>query len=216
MRQPIHAMSGGRRQMTPERLVGIGFVAVLHVIVIWAIVSGLVQKIVQAPPPGDITARFVPDKAPPPPPAPKMPDVNLPNVKPVETVQAPPPLDIRDDDQDHGKIIASLPPPQVLPLGPTVADQVVAGITATHTTPPYPPLARRLGEQGTVTLRLTISPQGVVTGADIVKSSGYADLDQSAMSWVMSHWKYKPAVRNGSPAASQTTAAVVFSLKNAG
>ena len=218
MRQPNHAISGhamsaGRKEMTPERIAGIGFVAVLHVIVLWAIVAGLVQKIAQAPPPGPITATFDPVKPEHPPTPPKVPDSDLPNVKPVETVQAPP-LDIRDDRPGPG-ILASLPMPQ-MPVTPTLADQAVAGIAATHTIPPYPSLERRLGEQGTVTLRLTISPQGVVTGADVVKSSGYPGLDQSAISWVMAHWKYKPAVQNGSPVASQTTAAVMFSLRNAG
>ena len=76
-------------------------------------------------------------------------------------------------------------------------DTAAASIAGTHTTPPYPGIARKMGEQGTVKLRLTISPQGVVTAADVVQSSGFPDLDQTAVSWVMSHWKYKPAVQAG-------------------
>ena len=210
MRQPVHAM--GRRQMTPERLVGIGFVAVLHVIVIWAIVSGLAQKFVHAALPPDIVVVQVPKVKilPPPPPQPETPV--LPQSH--EIAAQPPPFQISDDD---ATVTARIGPPPPTHLEQSLTpDTAATGIVTTHTTPPYPPLARRLSEQGTVTLRLTISPQGIVTGADIVKSSGYADLDQSAMSWVMSHWKYKPAVQNGSPVASQTTAAVVFNLKTAG
>ena len=212
MRQPIHTMSAGRKEMTPERIAGIGFVAVLHVIVIWAIVSGLAQKIVKAALPPDLVVVQVPHEKilPPPPPQPKTP--TLPQSH--EITAQPPPFQISDDDAKLVARIAPPPPTHVEP--PLTPDMAATGIPATHTTPPYPPLARRLGEQGTVTLRLTISPQGVVTGADVVKSSGYADLDQSAIGWVMAHWKYKPAVQNGSQVTSQTTAAVVFSLRNAG
>ncbi len=212
MRQPIHAMSAGRKEMTPERLVGIGFVAVLHVIVIWAIVSGLAQKMVRATLPPDLVVVQVPKEKiqPPPPPPPKMP--TLPQSH--EITAQPPPFQISDDG---AQVISRVGPPPPTHIEQSLTpDQAATGVAATHTTPSYPPLARRLSEQGTVTLRLTISPQGVVTGADVVKSSGFADLDQSAMSWVMAHWKYKPAIQNGSPVASQTTAAVVFNLKNAG
>jgi protein TonB len=212
MRQPVHAMSAGRKQMTPERMAGIGFVAVLHVIVIWAIVSGLAQKIVKAALPPDIVVVQVPHEKvlPPPPPQPKAP--TLPQSH--EITAQPPPFQISDDDAKVVARIAPPPPPHIeQPLTP---DQTATGIMATHTTPPYPMLERRLGEQGTVTLRLAISPQGAITGADVVKSSGYPGLDQAAIVWVMAHWKYKPAIQNGSPVTSQRTAAVMFSLKNAG
>jgi len=198
--------------MTPERIAGIGFVAVLHVVAVAAIVLGLMQRIPKVPPPGELTGTFVPVKPVPPPPAPKMPIVTV--TDPTTASVPKPVIDIRDDD--HGKVVASLTPVPLMPTTPTVADTLAMGIVATHTIPPYPLLERRLNEQGTVTLRLTISPQGVVTGAEVVKSSGYPGLDQSAIGWVMAHWKYKPAVQNGSPVASQTTAAVVFNLKNAG
>lgn len=212
MKQPIHAMSAGRKEMTPERIAGIGFVAVLHVIVLWAIVVGLVQKIAQTPPPGPITARFDPVKPVPPPPAPKMPVVTVDD--PVTASVPKPIIDIQPETPTHTD--AKPPHTPLPPVTATVADTPALGIVATHTIPPYPLLERRLGEQGTVTLRLMISPQGIVTGADIVKSSGYPGLDQGAIAWVMAHWKYKPAVQNGSPVASQTTAAVMFSLRNAG
>ena len=93
-------------------------------------------------------------------------------------------------------------------------DRALAGITATHTAPPYPPIARRLGAEGKVTLRLTVSAEGKVTAADIVTSSGRDDMDQSAQQWILAHWAYKPALDNGVPTVSQTLATVVFSLVN--
>ena len=75
--------------------------------------------------------------------------------------------------------------------------------------------ASRLSQEGKVLLHLTISAEGNVAGASVTQSSGFADLDQSAVAWVLAHWKYKPAIRGGVAVASATDAAVVFSLKNA-
>ena len=101
-------------------------------------------------------------------------------------------------------------PPQ--PIGP---DRALASIAATHTVPPYPPIARRIGAEGKVTLRLTVSAEGKVTAAEIVTSSGRDDMDQTAQQWIMAHWAYKPALDKGVPTISRTLATVVFSLVNA-
>lgn len=93
-------------------------------------------------------------------------------------------------------------------------DRALASIAGTHTVPPYPPVAQRLGVEGKVILRLTVSPEGKVNSAEIVTSSGRADLDQAAQDWILAHWVYKPALENGVPVVSRTLAEVVFSLKN--
>jgi periplasmic protein TonB len=46
--------------------------------------------------------------------------------------------------------------------------------------PPYPPMSKRLDEQGTVVMRLTILSTGRVSRVDVTTSSGYARLDQAA------------------------------------
>jgi protein TonB len=212
MKQPIHAVSG-RREMTPERIAGIGFVAVLHVIVIWAIVTGLAQKIVRtviSDPFVMIPLKQDPPKTLPP----KMPVVKLPSAAPDDTVKVPPQLVVQDPP-DKGPVIVTAPPTDLGPVAPSVPDTLAAGIGSTHTTPPYPPLARRLEQQGSVKLNLAISADGVVTAASVVQSSGYDLLDQAAVSWVIQHWRYKPAVRAGQPVAGTSMALVVFSLKNA-
>jgi protein TonB len=90
--------------------------------------------------------------------------------------------------------------------------RVAVGIMSTHTVPPYPPVARRIGAEGKVTLRLSVSAEGRVTQADIVASSGRDELDLAAQQWIVAHWAYKPALDNGSPMASQVLAMVTFSL----
>jgi TonB family protein len=58
--------------------------------------------------------------------------------------------------------------------------------------PKYPPNARRSGQQGTVTLFFTVGSSGTVISARIKKSSGYAALDNAALSAIRS-WRFKPA-----------------------
>jgi protein TonB len=86
------------------------------------------------------------------------------------------------------------------------------GIVSTHTVPPYPPIARRIGAEGKVTLRLTVSTGGRVTQADVESSSGHDELDQTAQQWIMAHWAYKPAQENGVPVVSHVLATVTFNL----
>jgi protein TonB len=196
--------------MTPERIVGIGFVGVLHVIAIWAIVTGLGQKIMRAIEPPPITVTFDKPKTPPPPTQVLPPNVELPIVTPIVTV--PPPV----------VTIVDEPPPPVSgnttsepPHRAVIADSAASGIGGTHTIPPYPPAAIRMNEEGRVLLHLTVAEDGSVTGAIVTQSSGFTDLDQSAVAWVLAHWKYRPATRGGVAVASATDALVVFSLKNA-
>lgn len=66
--------------------------------------------------------------------------------------------------------------------------------------PPYPPLSRRLGEQGTVMLRVRIEPDGTASAAEVRTSSGYERLDQAALQAVL-RWRFVPGTRNGVPEA---------------
>ena len=212
MKQPIHAISQSSG-MTPERVVGIGFVVLLHVLAISAIVSGLGQKILRAvdPPPLTLVMPRV-DHPPPPPPPVKAPEVTLPRA-PVSATIPPPQFTIADETTP--RIPGQVATLQPLPEHFAIADTAVSGVGSTHTIPPYPMTAVRLSEEGRVMLHLTITAEGSVASASVTQSSGFIDLDQSAIAWVLAHWKYKPATRGGVAVASATDAAVVFSLKNA-
>jgi len=98
---------------------------------------------------------------------------------------------------------------------PPVPDRAAVGITATHTTPPYPATAIRQGLEGSVVLKLTVLETGRVAKADIVTSSGSEALDQAAQAWIVGHWTYRPAMADGQPVASQALASVRFNLKDA-
>lgn len=87
------------------------------------------------------------------------------------------------------------------------------GIAATHTTPDYPPMSRRLNEEGAVRLRLAIAPEGNVNDASVEHSSGFSRLDDAAVAWVRTHWRYRPATREGKPIPSSVEAVVTFQLR---
>lgn len=70
-----------------------------------------------------------------------------------------------------------------------------------HNPPPaYPRMSRRMGEQGTVLVRVFISAEGRAEKADIRTSSGYARLDEAALETVQ-RWRYIPGQRAGQPEA---------------
>ncbi len=85
-------------------------------------------------------------------------------------------------------------------------------IMATHTIPPYPPIGTRMGHEGNVMLRVVIDPAGNVSQAQVIRSSGFPELDQAAATWVRGHWRYVPASRNGAPVASTADITVTFRL----
>ena len=213
MKQPIHAISQSPA-MTPERVVGIGFVGVLHVIAIWAIIAGLGQQILKIVDPPPIIATIDDPQKPPPSPPAQPPKVFLPNASTTEAVK-PPIFTIQDDPAPRVPIQTGPTQPPQQQQQVAIADSAASGVVGTHTIPPYPMTAIRLSEEGRVMLHLTISAEGSVTGASVTQSSGFTDLDQSAIAWVLAHWKYKAAIRGGVAVASATDAAVVFSLKNA-
>jgi periplasmic protein TonB len=62
--------------------------------------------------------------------------------------------------------------------------------------PPYPPLSRRLGEQGKVVVRVFIETDGTASRAEVQQSSGFERLDRTAVETVL-RWRYVPGKRAG-------------------
>jgi periplasmic protein TonB len=105
-------------------------------------------------------------------------------------------------------------PPRVEPAPPSpVVFTPAKAIASTHTIPEYPPLSRRLHEQGTLRLKLTIDEKGIVAQATVVNSSGAQRLDEAAVSWVKSHWRYTPAMQGTTAVPSTADAIVEFRLQ---
>ena len=77
--------------------------------------------------------------------------------------------------------------------------------------PPYPRQSKRLGEEGTVVIRVLITPEGRAEKAEIRTSSGYARLDDTALTTVKA-WRFVPGQRNGLPEAMWFNVPIRFVL----
>lgn len=78
--------------------------------------------------------------------------------------------------------------------------------------PAYPPMARRLGEQGRVVLRVLVSPRGRVADIELQASSGSPRLDQAAQDTVH-QWHFVPARRGEDAVAAWVLVPIAFALK---
>ncbi|MBI3246326.1 MAG: energy transducer TonB [Deltaproteobacteria bacterium] len=81
--------------------------------------------------------------------------------------------------------------------------------------PPYPMLARRRGEQGTVLLRVRVRADGSVAEAEVKQSSGSTLLDDTALRTVRDSWRFTPARLNGMPMESWVEVPIRFVLGKA-
>lgn len=78
--------------------------------------------------------------------------------------------------------------------------------------PPYPPLARRMGEQGTVLLRVFVSPEGLAQSVDLKRGSGSPRLDHAALDTVQ-RWRFVPARQGETPVGAWVIVPIVFNLE---
>ncbi len=77
--------------------------------------------------------------------------------------------------------------------------------------PAYPYASRRRGEEGTVKLRIKVSPSGVAETVEIAESSGYRALDQAAVAAALQAI-YLPAADRGQPRQDTIILPVSFRL----
>ncbi|VVE49246.1 energy transducer TonB [Pandoraea anhela] len=77
----------------------------------------------------------------------------------------------------------------------------------------YPTQSRRVGEEGTVTLRLVIDTRGVVSSANVVKSSGFPRLDQAARTAALA-MRCAPPMQNGRAVEAAATKPFNFNLND--
>lgn len=79
--------------------------------------------------------------------------------------------------------------------------------------PAYPPLARRLREEGKVVLRVFVTPEGAAGQVELRTSSGFPRLDQAARDAV-SRWKFVPARRGDETVGAWVLIPIVFNLND--
>lgn len=187
-------MSYQNRKSAGERSVGLIFVVLFHVLLVWGLASGLAH---------DLTA--------------KVSEVIQTKVveddKPKEEVEPPPPPpDTKIPPPDF------VPPPSfdfVPDVGPTNAIQAVSKeapkpAAPTAMTQPkspakgqpalaYPTLSERAGEEGSVLMNLYVDENGRVADVKITSSSGFERLDEAAVKQAKSKWKFTPCMQGDKP-----------------
>ena len=207
MERPSHIHFDSRH--VSNRLPLIGMALSFQVAALWLFVHGFSHYRFATSPP-DLTISAIPETPAKQPVRPPEPVMSQP--KPVTAEK--PIFDTAPGERSAFNVDQRQSPTIVPTVTPPGADRAPVSITATHTVPPYPPIERRIGVEGKVTLRLTVNAEGRVSAAEVVTSSGREGLDQAAQQWIMAHWIYKPALVNGTPAASKALATVIFSLTN--
>jgi protein TonB len=185
-----------------KHMLGLGLVVLLHILVFWAINSGLAKKFVKVIK-GPVEAQLIedakPDIPPPPPPPP-------PKTAPPPPPAYVPPVDVPTTATAGVNAIASVsatPAPPPPPAAPAVAVRTAPIINAAASCqkPEYPSASRRNEEEGTVQLRFLIGPEGNVLESQVEKSSGFTRLDEAARS-ALSRCQFKPGTVNGKPEQS--------------
>lgn len=78
--------------------------------------------------------------------------------------------------------------------------------------PVYPQIARKLGKEGEVILRLTLNEKGEVVNIEIIQSALYG-FTESAIEAVKKS-KFSPAIKDGKPIACRAILPIRFVLKN--
>lgn len=113
-------------------------------------------------------------------------------------------------------------PPAPAAPGPAVAGpvQAAAPLSAVrydaaylhNPEPKYPPISRRLGEQGKVLLKVRVTAEGLPAAVDLEKSSSFERLDEAARQ-VVGRWRFVPAKRGDQPIEASVIVPIVFRLE---
>jgi protein TonB len=208
-------------------------VVLFHAAALWALQAGLLRRVAEVVVPVEVISEII---TPPAPkvevPAPKPPPAPAPAPVPPRKIVAPPPA-------PKLQAAPALPPAPNAPLAttepqpapPPVAAPVAVAPAPAPPPPParvelpsssadylqnpkpaYPPVSKRLGEQGKVVVRVLIGVDGTAQDAEIKESSGFDRLDKAALETVRK-WRYVPGKRGGVPEAMWFNVPIQFVLE---
>lgn len=218
-------------------------VIVLHAALLWALQAGTKRSPIAAPMRPEVVARLIPPippKAPdrpvaslPPRPVPA-PRAERPRPKPAAqpaprpSVPAAPAPEAPSASAPMERPVAqapALPAPEPAepPAAPPVPAVTPAPVAVTaprfdaaylnNPAPAYPPLSRRMGEEGKVLLRVLVSSEGEAMDVVLRTSSGSPRLDEAAREAVRS-WRFVPARQGDKRVAAWTVVPISFDLND--
>ena len=137
-----------------------------------------------------------PKEPPPPPPDFVPPPVTAPPPDVITKIDAPPPV---------VKVVAAPPvavvhaAPVIVPVQMEDRDKRALGEACTSY---YPSASRRLNEEGSVVLVISVAPNGRATDAKVETSSGIQRLDDAAIKCMVDKGKFLPQKVDGKPVAT--------------
>jgi len=190
-----------RNQMSSNRTAAIIIVALIHIALGYALVTGLAYNVIKKAA-EDLKTFDVEDEPPPPPEEPPPPPEQ--NTPPPPQVVAPPPI-VRTNTVAPPIISTPVAPPPVItrtappappaPPAPRVsqAAKAKANLTSLFSTDDYPQSAIRNEEQGTTAVRLSIGTDGRVSDCSITQSSGSSALDNATCNILRRRARFTPA-----------------------
>jgi protein TonB len=174
-------------------------VLMLHGGALWALQTGLLRRAVELLVPAQVLEISSINETPPQPHSPP-----LVNPRVIAPVQAPTPLAVANavaqpSPDAPALVVASTETraPNVAPPTPPKLEQPSSDADyLNNPKPPYPPMSKRMGEQGKVVIRTLIGADGAAQEASIHQPSGFDRLDQAALATARK-WRYVPGKRAG-------------------
>jgi len=205
---------------------GLIIVVIMHVLLAYALVSGLAKKVVDKV----MVTETKLVEAPPPPPPPPPKDLPPPpkNLPPPPVYVPPPPVDVPPPPIAPQITTTSVMPPPApeprlqppappAPPAPTITArpaQINANDPACK--PEYPAAAARANAEGTTRIRFAVDANGKVTSATVINSSGPTRehrLMDSAAKNSLSTCPFKPGIdANGRPVGTETDVVYVWKM----
>lgn len=213
-------------------MLGAGFTIVAHLIAAWLLLRQAPAAPVEMPRILQISLIPAPLQTRPPAPQPPIPAATPPAPKPPQAQRRPAPKAsvVKRAVRNPVPVEPSPPIPRaiasttlpVLPMAPTTAATVpVETVTEprfnaaylNNPTPAYPPLSRRLSEQGRVLMRVYVDPQGAPAQVELHQSSGHPRLDSAAEAAVR-RWRFVPARQGSHAIGAWVLVPISFNLRS--
>lgn len=211
-----------------RRFAPLASIILLHVAVLYALQSGLLRVTAEAAISKVVLASFITPERPrqPEPPAPASPrpapavkkaspPLPAPVVNKTPSPQAitAPPAEVAPPQPSEAPVASvASPAPSVAPAPPAQPRVVSSGIEYLQMPrPEYPPLSRRLGEEGRVMLRVLVNDRGRAEHAEVQKSSGSSRLDDAARQAIL-RAVFKPHIEDGRPVSVYAIVPIQFQL----
>lgn len=216
-----------RKQMSSNRTGAIVVVALIHLALGYALVTGLAYNVIKQTAENlkVIDVEQPPPPAPPPPPPKDMPKVPPPPVSPPPLVRIntapPPPIQTTPVVQPPPVYIppvAAAPPPPPPPPPPPHKTQSATSakgdLRTLFSADDYPASAQAANAEGTARASLTVGSDGRVVGCDITQSTGNSALDAATCNILRRRAKFVPARdSNGNPTTDTiSTPSIVWRL----